>query len=637
MRIAVKKIILTAIGANKLKAHVSHKTFETPYETNASIFYSYNNSYINPEGPLNQLYGYSVFNLGIIQKHRIKTAKQYRSALNYIQKKQKEESPTKHTEKPNSFYEDSEDVSNDFIDFIICTNKNRMSYNKIYCSLFPCKDKAQLIKNDSPGSFFMCLNAIDKIRRKNSEYLLAALLLISNGINIPLHFDENENRLTLIGSNKRAYLKINFGKPSKVYKSLLGVESLEVYIKQLVEVIDFFKKYEYTSDSVMNTAVDNTFNWSVLQNNYMYTSEFVIQMYIYDYCRSASSYMNLIECIKELMINCSEDSEDSDNSNILIHIKKTAIYNKLFVENYTEREKICLKNFYNMLYTVNNIKPTIPYSDINQIPMTKKERLIKNPQSSQNVRAAVIRKRNFETALLVLFSCFTYDCRSNCYKTSSLTAHRNNRCLHSFFNLEATILSTSPSDLHRMWVDRVLNTLIYNKINYRKRKSSGVLSILHAVSKISMCKKEIREEIKKLKKEVNSEEPLNSTFYEKVRLYTENLFKLLSYNKEVSVKFSNIYKERAKNKVFDLVGSVSITYTYRNIISGVNLIISSDRININIIKPYIKYTPSRKLTVHNLKDMCPYKDTLVSYIFNKYIDSLIKTMPNGVVGMKTSV
>ncbi|KAI5159465.1 hypothetical protein NEAUS03_0324 [Nematocida ausubeli] len=336
-------------------------------------------------------------------------------------------------------------------------------YYTAVISMFPSpKQKISIFpEEDCKDSFTLFLKS--KHVKKHAHMILASLLLLSEGIKVPLFFDKTSGpsqRLVLrkVGQEKRKggekkeeehfSLEMVIAMPQIEEDNSCDRQKLDTYQKKAVEVIEFFIHYandyckmKYLWPTMMPTAASGPFQFYERVewlDRLIKTPYWLIQTYIHFFLETAEE-ANSFNRTVYLMLD--EHIIESRRNNLLLEEEKERrLFNDLFSNDHNELKEML--RYWKKIQELENLVE--PLEKIQLLPFTKHSELpikkIVNLDIWEGMQLKTeVALNEIEAALLGIFSCLTYDPNSNSYETDHIpNLHIG---IKSFFSMPVDCIS----------------------------------------------------------------------------------------------------------------------------------------------------------------------------------------------------
>ncbi|EHY64468.1 hypothetical protein NERG_02437 [Nematocida ausubeli] len=446
-----------------------------------------------------------------------------------------EENSDKHKPK-DSIYTHTRNFSQDRLRYSNITKNNLFKYKQKYFNtlleLFPSLSGYASIWTNKEGSFYVFINSTSV--KEHKYKILASLLLLAEGVNVPLTLDESQNEKELVlkkANGQEEHFRVSmcvFIKTREEKKNQPIAQ--KIFQKKAAAVIDFFienrenpvlEKEKFTSQSDFYREID--------KKQFLNSPSFLIQAYIHHYIEKAEEMVLFIQTVHDLLNETmvQEDElfkkekglERLHNSELYMYmmdnrecsrynmLRKAVSYlvNEYITEKEVSRESTEQENSVldkcnllkeNILARKSNIDVTYltkkPLyndcinSDLSLLPFKEFEEFATSKKSmSNNMRES----NYFETALLGLFCWATYNCRMGGMHTIDHIEF-SPVDLKSFFK-QHTSIPTHTGMIKRMfsmWKDVVFrknDQKIYYTVINNKVILPGLINILRGISKIA--------------------------------------------------------------------------------------------------------------------------------------------------------
>ncbi|KAI5162209.1 hypothetical protein NEAUS03_1955 [Nematocida ausubeli] len=485
--------------------------------------------------------------------------------------------------------EDTRDLRMDELDHIKDDNYSIQyinDYNKTITLMFPSTHGYASIWSDKTDSFFSFINSLDV--KEHKYKILASLLLLAEGVNVPLAIEKTKNKETLVLGNKFIFFK-QVKTDLKSPKS--GITSKEVGDNtrwlDVVDVISFFINNRASvpfKKKQQNNALDSYSKF--MKGMFINSPVFLIQMYIFNCLKDSEETIMLVQEVFNLLQENHADKESAALFNkYFTRVEQSSDWDKILEEVKNVVQK-ALKNDVVFLWnhTV-DLSPTICTASQEKSPnsLNPGGMLAQNGLKLQvddgvdamnkyldNYLANNINidKNNdlyfidyIETVLLSLFCCVTQDCDENMYTTSKLCSASEG--LKSFFEKHQHMYGVVSNKMHEEW-NNVVKDLKDSKIWYLRKDcnqlASGLINIMYTFAKVAGI-----YQIKQIDKIAEKIEQLyDEKIMTKINTYKDMLNKNLSETeqKEIISEIEKIICEKIDTKETSLYEYIySIIYS----------------------------------------------------------------------------
>ncbi|KAH9385753.1 uncharacterized protein NEMAJ01_0649 [Nematocida major] len=532
-------------------------------------------AFINPKGPLCLLRGFVYSDLGYMHNKRFfapEIETDYKLEPAGDVKTTEKHNYTRNAENDKPYPSEEEPALNAGI----ATTDYAVEYHRTLIEMFPSTGGHTLSLDNSPkDSFFQTLQGMPS---KNANYVLAALLLLSEGVDVPIEATEKEVKLE-IGSIK--------------------VE--ENICEKAAQVINFFKANPKKEEMPCTLETFST-------GEFLNTPQFLIQAYVFEYIKSKDDALDFAACAHAILTSLPEN-------------ERKDVYSACFVESKAEEDEL-LQPFVQIQKLIESQR-RFPFSNYKLVPGHINLHACKRGQLELLEETF---SPNMEPALLALFCFLSYNPEKNEYDVEAMLGekkdHPEAKALREFFQLESVSPKQCPTvETMQEW-NRVVSGLQSKYIEYERNDLNkawpGLFNALYIIAEITGRRKEEEPTIQNFELMMKSAENGNSEkTLEKIKEYVENLLKSLSVDKSIKTSFSRLFMFEVNDDKDDLYGTITIKYT------------SSDNLFEHSIQ--IKFSDSVKLLLSwaLLKDesmtffsagRCGEPKTFIECLFYKYED-----------------
>ncbi|EIJ88767.1 hypothetical protein NEPAR06_2291 [Nematocida parisii] len=594
--------------------------------------------HINPNGILNLLRGYVYHVDGYIYNMRMYAPEIDRKYLLAIKMKNSDEvecifTSDPHKDKLHGMYQDGPE-------------KNIYTY-KFYSTLLAMFS----IENDEISIYSNNSQKLSNILRQESVkdyacYFLAALLLISEGIQLPLNIfnssiEEKETKeLVLQKTNEKDYFRICLSardsteggekrsSPKKlgiyameIAKSALGMQDIqengwENNSADIIEnIVIFFK--QCTTDAKTKSICELAEPENMVQFKrglFLKTPQFLIQAYIYKFVESIEEIDLFHSAVHEILTNCLENPGDllpKDAQN-----KALAVYKRCFVpiDEITTKDRCAFIEQLEKLkemYMIFGIEQIVPFADTMQLPYSMNI-FPYNRESGLFMEDRARFTDSVETSIYILFCFLTY----NAYENQYTTVHMHNASyeLIEFFKKYYIPEQDESMEVHRNW-SRVVSDLPNNNIIYKKNGNQlqpGILNMLFLIEEITGKAAKSENTLLELKSLLCLPNNINPKYYnELLAIYIERLFKSLSYNLFLSVCCTNLCVFQRNKKERDVSGNIHMKYTYIGVERQLDICVKKSGVSLKLLSDRTSFSISCRKSFSNIKTFWEEKNTFL--------------------------
>ncbi|KAH9387238.1 uncharacterized protein NEMAJ01_2134 [Nematocida major] len=397
-------------------------------------------------------------------------------------------------------------------------------YHRTLIEMFPSVDGQTLsVAVAREDSFFQ---ALQRMPSKHAHCVLAALLLLSEGIDVPIK--ATQKTITLeTGSIK------------------VGADSC----KKAAQVINFFKDNKGKGKLPGTQSDFNT-------GDFLNTPQFLIQAYVFEYITSKSDALDFAACAHAILTSLPEDSCKD-------------VYNACFVGSKAEAEEDELLRPLRMIQTKMEILQTFPFASPSMLPAYTSVRACKRGQTEFLEETF---SNCVETGLFALFCCLAHDPDQKEYDADAMLGkkkgHKTTEALRKFFQLKGVSPKVCATKETMQEWNRVVSDLQSEHIAYvrpsRNEVRSGIFNVLYVVAEAAgRREKEEEPRIRELELMLEGCKigKTSGDVFEKTKKYMAELFASLSVDKSLKVSFSDLMVDARSDGQKDLYGKITLKYT----------------------------------------------------------------------------
>ncbi|KAI5162212.1 hypothetical protein NEAUS03_1958, partial [Nematocida ausubeli] len=457
----------------------------------------------------------------------------------------------KESENEYPTYTYTQDHGMDRVHLILPYEGGLLKYKKEYFAtlleLFPSMHGYVSIWSDKEDSFFSFINSPDVEEHKHK--ILASLLLLAEGVNVPLAIDESQKETELIlkkADRRKEHFRLNMNVFVKTRKD--GIESLDVlewvFQKQAVDVVNFFiENRENKVFSEKEDCSDPPHCKELEKVQFVNSPAFLMQTYIQHCLESTKEVVLFIQAVCDLLREGMSQKEESSREK---GIEKAASYlickymeKKeciLLKKGMTEKEKASFRKLFKQnhlrkyllqkSYFIRKLEKETPPIKIEQIDITnmqkrslhndyidcnrdflhlepatyilpaKNNSIYHSPNitrlSKSDSNSNTVLEKNAEftshgaTALLGLFCYIAYDCKKHIYTVDHIESASEK--LKSFFQKHKNMYGVVSKEVHDDW-NQVVEGLSNPNIRYlgkgKKQIAPGIINMLYVIKEIT--------------------------------------------------------------------------------------------------------------------------------------------------------
>ncbi|KAI5128980.1 hypothetical protein NEPAR04_1441 [Nematocida parisii] len=511
---------------------------------------------INPDGPLNMLRGY-LYNRNLLLQNKRQFASEIDIFYTLTMKSSNDEL------KISDFIRSPSKDKIHNLEFI-ASIKKRIYMKKFYNTLlrmFPYMQKDSPIESNNTNGFAEFL----KSQKVNTctYYILAALLLLSEGVDVPIYYKKATSELGLIENkeSKKSYFSIQM-------KNQMSNSTSNTNIKDIAKIIKFFIKNRNNPLLWDNGEFKTPENQEEFETGlFLNSPKFLIQMYIYEFIQSKEDAIKLNNAVYEIL---SKQIADKTLLNQDCTIEND-VFGKCFIEANSSNEVMMYLDIYqNFAYFIDECK-MFPFMSSDQIPAYTKvphydyieKKLLDDPNKRYS--------NCVEAAILGIFSSFAYNSKTRKYTLEHMKESKPE--MQEFFTTYSLPVEIIDAKMQANW-NVVPSGLSCKHIAYvkdqRNEIRAGILNLLYAIVEISGRPSSDIDRISEFMARLNNEATNLNKLFSDIQKYIQKLFSDLSYNKSVTVNcnFTKGHRSDCKNEV---LGSIVITYTVNGVKNSIKV------------------------------------------------------------------
>ncbi|KAH9385971.1 uncharacterized protein NEMAJ01_0867 [Nematocida major] len=461
-----------------------------------------------------------------------------------------------------------------------------VTYHRTLIEMFPSVDGHTLsVAVAREDSFFQFLQRMPT--KKHVHYVLAALLLLSEGVDVPIK--ATQKTITLeIGS-----IAFETGR-----------------CKKAAQVINFFK------DNKGKGKLPCTQN-DFCTGEFLNTPQFLIQAYVFEYITSKSDALDFAACMHSILKSLPEDSCKD-------------LYSACFVESKAEAEEDELLRQLRMVQERMKILDSFPFASPSMLPAYTSVHAFQR-SSSEFLKETF--SNCVETGLLALFCCLAHDPAQKKYDVGAMLGKKKEgdktEALRTFFQLKGVTPEVCATKKTMQEWNRVVSDLQSEHIAYvrpsRNEVRSGISNVLYVVTEITGKRKEEEPRIRKLAQMLEDSEigKASEDVFEKTQEYVAELFASLSVDKSLKVEFSGLKVGARGDGQKDLYGDITLKYTDKDSViqQGICIAFRPGHLTVTLCAWTFLSSASGRKEAFFAVDGCSEPKTFAECLFAGYADA----------------
>ncbi|KAI5146946.1 hypothetical protein NEAUS05_0282 [Nematocida ausubeli] len=613
----ISRLLLSLVIMQSILARIDMEDIKTVSET---LVGEKQDVVINPRGPLNLLRGYIGNQNGYMYNKRFFSSEidtDYALTKTEVSIMFGQEYDFTRTPVNDSVYKD--------VVTEVPNGKYLSSYHVQLIKMFPSIEEELSIEAGRSNAFTNFLRA-DHVK-KDTKYILAALLLLSEGVDVKIAVDYKGEKNNLVIKSKTCKEKVFVD----VEMHMEGIDPFTKKYKEDIyqsETAGIVKFYMQCRDNPLlkkggKFAMPST-REEFESGLFLNSAAFLIQTYIYEFIDTAESYKDFVEAVHELLIDQVAEKENPEQTKK--KGKKGRIFDELFVakEELSENKKY-IESFCDLVKATNE-NAKFPFCNDSQLPRFTRVPRCKLDKSGFEQNQSLYYSDCVESALLGLFCCLAYNPETGKYETSHMGGKISDE-LKNFFKKYPKPTEATSIEMHKQW-SKVVACLKNDKIEYKKEKNeliAGVGNILLAISEITGQKKEILKLVESIKAACKA-----GKLDHKKEVYIadkiESIIKSLSLNKHVEVDCNRMRLGKRSSGKADILAEISITYTFDGASNGISLDIKQGHAELSLISSLNSNPAQIKEEYEEVKNIYSGIDCYIGYIVDQYVSAELSVL-----------
>ncbi|KAI5159664.1 hypothetical protein NEAUS03_0483 [Nematocida ausubeli] len=613
----ISRLILNLMMVQSIITRISVKDIKKTQEV---FFGPAQDVIINPEGSLNLLHGYIGIRNGYMYNKRF-----YSFEIETDYKLSKKETSSTSIQEYSFIRTPVNDKIYKELDTKSSTGKYLSTYHAQLIKMFPSADGSLSIEAGRPNALTNFLRA-DHVK-KDAKYILAALLLLSEGADIKINVDHTEKKKKLVIKSKTCEEKefINVEMYTAGIDPFTNKQSDSIYQSEAAEIVNFYIRnkgnplLKRRRQFAMPTTREEFENGLFLNN-----AGFLIQTYIYEFIDTAEDYMDFVNAVHELLVDQVVEKENPGQS------KKKEKMDRVFDELFLAKEALSenikyIESFCNLVKATNE-DAKFPFYNSSQLPqLTRIPACMQNKSGFEQDRSLYY-SNCVESALLGLFCCMAYNPETGEYEVGHMGEEISDE-LRNFFGDYPKPTETTDFEMHKQW-SKVVACLKNNKIDYVCNKNellSGVVNIFLTISEITGQKKDIPNLVEYIES-VCMDGKLDTLQEVYIMNEIESIIRSLSQNKNVEVDCDQMVLGQRSNNKADLMAEIKITYTFNNAKNGISLEVENGHTSLNLLLLSRSDSEHLERVYEEVRNTYASIDSYLGYIVDQYIVSELNAL-----------
>ncbi|KAI5162043.1 hypothetical protein NEAUS03_1886 [Nematocida ausubeli] len=615
----ISKIILNLMMVQSIFSRVSMQEIHNVHKNSVG---EKQDLVINPAGPLNLLHGYIMQRNGYLYNQRFFSPRieaQYLMEKGEISSTGEQEYKFKRSAAHDKVYKET-DAKNP-VEVYLST------YHTQLIKMFPSVDGALSIESGRPTMITSFLRS--KNAKKDAKYILASLLLLSEGVDIKINVDQKSEKKKIVIKSKTDKDKVI----AEIELYMAGIDPTtnkhkdDIYQNETAEIVNFYircrdKQFLKKGTELGMPSTKEEFESGRFLNN----PSFLIQTYIYEFIDKEEDYQEFVEAVHELLVDQVVEKSNPDETKK--KAKKGKDLNKFFLE----KDKLgengkYVDSFYDLVKSISDYV-RFPFYSASQLPVYTRVPQCKLDKKGFEEDESLYYSNCVETALLGLFCCLAYNPGEKEYTISHM-GDKVSKELREFFKKYTIPTETTNIEMHERW-SKVAACLENNKIDYKNAKNeliSGVTNILLAIAEITGQDEAILELVKYIESAQEKGE-LDDDQKTEIANKIEAIITSLSLNKNVKVKCEKTELGERSNGKADLFCKLTITYTSNAGYNGIALDVQKGHASLTLLPMSQRESLFIQGKYEEAKRVFSDLDSYLGYIFMQHADSELNTLRN---------
>ncbi|EIJ87172.1 hypothetical protein NEPAR06_2350 [Nematocida parisii] len=472
-------------------------------------------------------------------------------------------------------------------------------------NMFPSEEGLLSIESSQSDSFYRFMREYKS--KKDAVYLLAALLLLSEGVDIPLYVDASttsEEPSTVLSLKAENCAKFYINLEMWLDKTVDGKKVEPVYQKKTEDIVKFFKQLNNPRCSleVPSIFAETGRYEEFITGNFLCSPKFLIQSYFFEYIDSTDMYKDFVKAVHTLL---EEQISHAPSEESVQTARAKRVFSCLFAHKAQIEKGVEYISHLQKIDAIKDAYMVLPFTCSAQVPAHTNLPEYDRSEERFKFGKCVCYVGRMESILLSLFCCIVFSPVTKKYSTAHLPDASPG--LKHFFSQYRKPKEYADYIMQRDW-SKVVAGLPSARVSYirksRNKIAFGLINMLYAISDVvgqSTC---VEDAIFCLKC-LLSKEKLSAADQSEVQSSLQSVFESLSVNKNVKVKCHGVEVNSTYNGWKDLFTPngtcIEIVYAHNNTCAGVNLKMEYAHPTITLASNIHFYQPKLKAALTNMK------------------------------------
>ncbi|KAH9387272.1 uncharacterized protein NEMAJ01_2168, partial [Nematocida major] len=455
--------------------------------------------------------------------------------------------------------------------------------------------------------------------KEQANYVLASLLLLSEGVAVPINATQTKVTLWKTINAESQYKKaVRKDKKTSISEYMFFEADAKLHMsvpqKDFAKVVDFFKKYNKPKE-LPDTSED------FITGKFLNTPQFLIQAYVFEYIESQEDAVQFLECVHTLLesLGCVKE----------LSAGKKDVYNQCFCAT-EEKEKA--EEYLQPFSDVYRMQKKFDWFPFYTKSMLPRHMPVRSYNKGQDEFTNDIFSNCVEAGLYALFCCLAYDAKDKKYDVLRMLGNRQDRPetkpLRDFFGLKDVAPNNYATvEMFEEW-NKVMSGLNCDQITYKSEHKNQIrscfLNVLYVIAEVTGRLDTEQEKIDGFVQRLNSEEDPEKNIYSEMKKYFANLLKELSVNKNMEVSVSEMAQCVQMDVGDSISASICLTYKHQKtgLTQGLVASIMPGHVNLSLLENSIRLPRQQILEAFNAEK---YKDKVgfASCLFFECIENLL--------------
>ncbi|KAH9386079.1 uncharacterized protein NEMAJ01_0975 [Nematocida major] len=562
---------------------------------------------VNPLGPLNLVRGYLYHENGLIHNKRFFSPEidtEYSLSPCTVQNEKKK--------KEKHIYE-REPVKDKCRR--ACSSTEIKEYAEQYHSalimMFPSPNANIGIEVGRDNSFTRFLR--QGCTKKQANYILASLLLLSEGIDIYICCTEG-----LVTLKKKYNGEELLSVSTKIISNSGEGKKTASPQKQAASVINFIKKWQKTHSEPSSLEEFKT-------GDFLNSTQFLVHSYIFEYIDEKTDAAEIIQCAHELLgdaLQCATEQKAVRGA------KKGRVFSmdRFFIPKEDAKKKGVFLEELKKIEVSMRKYARLPFSNSSQMPEYKQIPMHTGKEGMQETDVKKAFSNCVETCIYTMFCCLAYNPDKARYSLDKVPNAKGP--LKSFFGNHTAPDGRTSISTHQEW-NAVVSRLPCKEIIYRRKEKNELitdaLNIMQVITYITgrLEKKEEKARMNMLLERVRTKNIKDTSLCKDITEYVVETLQVLSVNPCIEVFCEHLSIEKdTKSSSMVVLGKIILKCKFKGITQSMVISLKNGHAGCALVPKSIDIKEEEKTALEKTRSVYAKSSAFAEMLFLQYIENI---------------